>query len=155
MGLINKKTAYTNIFGDPDRPIYGNELLTPIQCGFTLTSERNPEVNGQYNVWAFNAYSASSLWCEGDYAFFYRHDGNNLLYSIEAQEAGSGFQWKITETSDPLLSCGRWMGAATGGTCNFIKGDVIQGGIWPKEGTYRDTCDIGEYYYTITYTNCN
>ena len=31
MGLKHNNTAYTNIFGDPDHPIYGNEVVIPQQ----------------------------------------------------------------------------------------------------------------------------
>lgn len=31
MGIQNRNTQFINLFGDPDRPIYGNELVTPTQ----------------------------------------------------------------------------------------------------------------------------
>ena len=29
MGIENRNTQFINLFGDPDRPIYGNQLVSP------------------------------------------------------------------------------------------------------------------------------
>ena len=42
MGIENRNTKFVNLFGDPDRPIYGNELVVPASPSPTPTPTITP-----------------------------------------------------------------------------------------------------------------
>lgn len=118
MGIENRNTKFVNLFGDPDRPIYGNELVVPASPSPTPsatltptpTTTPSPTLTPTPTPSAtppppFNPSDLSGLtiWYDFDDTSEMTYDGSNIVSAVN-DKSGNNYDLTASVGHRPLLT---------------------------------------------------
>ena len=110
MGIKYRNTDFINLFGDPDRPIYGNEIVAPVpptptpSPSLTSTPSPTPTPTPTPSTIPFTPDTLSDLmiWYDFNDISEMTYDGSNLVSQVN-DKSGNGYDITASGARRPLL----------------------------------------------------